>query len=84
MSGNVLYGFTGAERAVDGRYTDLRLYGGECAVSYSRRTGEWRIDLEGVRSIHHIGIQYATHNRVWGTVFVKVYNYMLFMLNRLY
>ncbi|XP_078328062.1 uncharacterized protein LOC111112519 [Crassostrea virginica] len=59
--------YTGAERAVDGQYTDLAWYGRQCAVSDDyRTTAEWRVDLGGVRSIHHIVIQHATDNRVWG------------------
>ncbi|XP_078328051.1 uncharacterized protein LOC144617685 [Crassostrea virginica] len=55
-----------ADLAVDGRYTDLALDGGQCAVSGWGQTAEWGVDLGGVRSIHHIVIQYATGNRVWG------------------
>ncbi|XP_078330377.1 uncharacterized protein LOC144624447 [Crassostrea virginica] len=55
-----------AERAVDGQYTNLKWYGGQCAASYwEQTTAEWRVDLGGVRSIHHIVIQYATGNDVW-------------------
>nr|XP_022309955.1 uncharacterized protein LOC111115489 [Crassostrea virginica] len=55
-----------ADRAVDGQYTDLASYRGQCAASYGgEQTAEWRVDLGGLRSIHHIVIQYATGNRVW-------------------
>ncbi|XP_078330403.1 uncharacterized protein LOC111112506 [Crassostrea virginica] len=58
--------YYGAEPAVDGLYTDLRLGGGQCAVSAGgQTTAEWRVDLGGARSIHHIVIQYMTGNSVW-------------------
>ena len=58
--------YTGAERAVDGLYTDLGVHGGQCAVSVGGQTAEWRVDLRGVRNIHHIVIQHITGNEVWG------------------
>ena len=65
---------TGAELAVDGRFTDLGLDGRQCAESKWDQTAEWLVDLGGIRSIHHIVIQYATDNIVWGTVCFKMYN----------
>ena len=67
--------FSTAEHAVDGRYTELRWNGGQCAASNgSQPTAEWRVDLGDVRSIHHIVIQHVTGNIVWGIVCFKVYN----------
>ncbi|XP_078328052.1 uncharacterized protein LOC144623504 [Crassostrea virginica] len=44
---------TGAGRAVDG-------YTGLCAVSvYRQTTAEWRVDLGGVKYIHHVVIQHV-------------------------
>ncbi|XP_078327837.1 uncharacterized protein LOC111111750 [Crassostrea virginica] len=37
-----------ADRAVDGRY------GGQCAVSYWVQRAEWRVDLGGLKTIHHV------------------------------
>nr|XP_022303537.1 multiple epidermal growth factor-like domains protein 10 [Crassostrea virginica] len=54
-----------AYRAVDGLYTNLRLDGGQCAVSFWGQTAEWRVDLGEVRNIHHVLIQYMTNNDVW-------------------
>ena len=55
-----------ASLAVDGRKTNLYEYGGECVASSYDSTAEWRVDLKGVLSIHHIAIQYSQNEPVWG------------------
>ena len=55
--------FWGPNKGVDGRYAGL----GHCTRSADeKRTAEWRVDLGGVFSIHHIFIQYRTGNVNWG------------------
>ncbi|XP_078328410.1 uncharacterized protein LOC144623723 isoform X2 [Crassostrea virginica] len=50
-----------ADLAVDGRETNLSLYGGQCAASgWGRTQAEWWVDLGGVRSIYQIVIQFGT------------------------
>lgn len=58
-----------ADLAVDGRETNLSLYGGQCAASgWGRTQAEWWVDLGGVRSIYQILIQFATKD-IRGIVF---------------
>ena len=60
----------GASLAVDGKKTDLSEFGGECVASSFGSTAEWRVDLKGVLSIHHIAIQYSQTKPVWGKYFL--------------
>ena len=65
--------YTGAERAVDGRYTNLSWYGGQCAASdIGHKIAEWRVDLGAVKYIHHVFIQHGTDNKVWGRSIVSI------------
>ena len=66
---STLWSNTGADRAVDGQYTELGVWAGQCAASDLRQTtAEWRVDLGGVTNIHHVVIHHTTGNRVWGTL----------------
>ncbi|XP_078330395.1 uncharacterized protein LOC144624463 [Crassostrea virginica] len=68
-----LSSYIGADLAVDGRYTNQIVGGGQCSATDRGQTAEWRVDLGGVRSIHHIVIQYMTGNDVWGCPFPGYY-----------
>ena len=68
---STLFFDSGAERAVDGRYTDLGWNGGHCAESYGGQTAEWRVDLGVVKNIHHVFLQHATCKSMLGIISFK-------------
>ena len=62
-----------ADLAVDGQYTDLRWGGGQCAESNGGPTAEWRVDLGGVKNIHHVIIQHVGKS-ILGIIYFKMIN----------
>lgn len=53
----------GAERAVDGLYSELSLYGGQCTMSeYGHSTATWHVDLGKVHKIAHIVMYFPYEN----------------------
>ncbi|XP_061166264.1 receptor-type tyrosine-protein phosphatase mu-like [Saccostrea echinata] len=53
----------GADKAVDGNYSDRGALGNQCTISGDfQKTAEWRVDLERVVSISYINIYYRTDN----------------------
>ncbi|XP_052708664.1 uncharacterized protein LOC128183607 [Crassostrea angulata] len=52
-----------ASNAVDGRKSDLNLWGGQCAVSADyKQTATWWVNLTSIHNIHHITIYFLTNN----------------------
>ncbi|XP_078327834.1 uncharacterized protein LOC144623307 [Crassostrea virginica] len=62
------YLFYTAEHAVDGQYA-----GGLCAGSNRGQTTEWRVDLGGVKNIHHVVIQHDSKS-ILGMISFKIIN----------
>ena len=57
-----------ASNAVDGRTSDLGFGGGQCAVSRSRQTATWWVDLTTIHSIYNIIMYFRTDNNLQGIV----------------
>eukprot|EP00105_Crassostrea_gigas_P037367 XP_019921515.1 PREDICTED: multiple epidermal growth factor-like domains protein 6 isoform X2 [Crassostrea gigas] len=55
-----------ASNAVDGRKSDLSGRRGQCALSQTRQTATWWVNLTTIHSIHHITIYFRTDNKPWG------------------
>ena len=67
------YNNTGPELAVDGRYTNLWWEGGQCTGSDDvQTTVEWRVDLGGIKNIHHVFLQHAIGISMLGILFLKI------------
>ena len=56
-----------ADLAVDGQFA------GRCAGSDWDRTAEWRVDLGGVKNIHHVLIQHDGRS-ILGIISFKIIN----------
>lgn len=70
-----------ASNAVDGRKSDLRWYGGQCAVSAEvNETATWWVNLTRIHSIHHITFYFVTNNWAWGVVTI-IYSFRDFDLS---
>ena len=67
QSGSMAFG---ADLAVDGRHR------GQCAYSYGGQSAEWRVDLGGVKNIHHVLIQHASRS-ILGIIYFKITYYYL-------
>lgn len=66
VQGNDTYA---ASNAVDGRRTNMKWSGGQCAVSGSGgQAATWWVNLTNIHSIHHITIYYLTDEKNFGII----------------
>ena len=78
-----------ADLAVDGQYTHIEHLGwdlgfdGQCAQSNGGQTTvEWRVDLGGIKNIHHVFVQHVNCKSIMGIIYFKIT--LLSKMNRCY
>ncbi|XP_062583943.1 uncharacterized protein LOC134245691 [Saccostrea cucullata] len=71
----------GADKAVDGLYSNREYTGNQCTISADKKeTATWRVDLQGVVSISYINILYRTDN-VSGAYIGRFAGFFLYVSN---
>ena len=71
--------FAKASNAVDGLKSDLSYWGGQCALSDTKRqTATWWVNLTSILSINYVTIYYFTGDSPWGMQLIINIVYVLF------